>query len=132
MPIFEAVAMVAALTIMFAVVGAKILTTQLLNRTQNSIAAVNQNRQQALGELRMAQSQRKVAQQTMALLGKKRSKLQKKIGRLRQELGGMRDEAEHRQKMRDTVRGKLVRPALAVPQTSEQEGSTEEGPVDEA
>ena len=113
---FEVVTMVVTLVVMFAAIGAKILTSQFLNRMQNSIAVVTQARQKTMGELKLAESQKKVAQQNKTMLTKKKAKLGKKINRLKKELGGMKNELESRQKMRDAMRGKLVRPTLVAPQ----------------
>ena len=118
---FETVTMVVALVIMFEAIGAKILTGQFLNRMQSSIAVVTHTRQKAMGKLKMAQSQKKVAEQNRAMLTKKKTKLGKKIDRLRKELNSMKNELENRQKMRDTMRGKLVRPTLV----ASQEGAPE-------
>jgi len=122
MGIFEVASMVASLLLMFAAVAIKIATTQFINRMQNSISAVNQTRQKTMGEFRLAQSQKKVAQQNKAMLSKKKAKIQKKISRLKKELGGMKEDVEHRQKMRDTMRGKLIRPTIA---GADQEGGEE-------
>lgn len=116
MGIFEVITMVVALVVMFAAIGAKILTSQFMNRMQNSIAVVTHARQKTMGELKLAQSQKKVTEQNKAMLTKKKTKLTKKIDRLRKELSGMKGEMEQRQKMRDTLRGKLVRPTLVAPQ----------------
>ena len=112
---FEVVTMVVALVVMFAAIGVKVLTSQFLNRMQNSIAVVTHTRQKTMGELKLAQSRKKVAEQNMAMLTKKKTKRTKKIDRLRKELGGMKGELEHRQKIRDTLGGKLVRPAVVHP-----------------
>ena len=117
---FEIATMVAALGMMFAAVVVKIATARFLSQMQNSIASVNQARQKTLGELRMVQSQKKVAEQNKAVLLRKKSKIQKKISRLQKELSSMREEVEHRKKMRDTMRGKLVRPTLAASQPGEE------------
>ena len=114
---FEVFSMVVALAIMLAALGAKILTSQLTNRMQHTSSLVTQSRQKTLGQFRLAHSQNKVAQQNCALLGRKKAKLHKKIGQLRKELSRLRGEAERRRKMRDTMRGKLMRPALAGPRT---------------
>ena len=125
METFEIVTMVVALGMMFAAVVVKVATAQLINRMQSSIASVNQARQKTLGELRLVQSQKKVAEQNKTVLIRKKKKIQKKIGRLQKELSSMREETEHRQKMRETMRGKLVRPTLAAPQAGEESEALE-------
>jgi len=119
---FEIITMVVALIIMFGAVVAKMVTSQLINRMQNSISAVTQSRQKAMGQLKMAQSQKKVAEQNKIMLAKKKEKIEKKISRLKKELSGMKEEAESRQKTREAMRGKLVRPTIAAPH---QEGGEE-------
>ena len=66
-----------------------------------------------MGELKLVQSQKKVAEQNKGMLVRKKAKAEKKLHRLRKELAGMRGEEEQRQKQRDTMRGRLIRPTVA-------------------
>ena len=124
---FEVAAIALALVIMSATIGARVVTTQLLNRMQRVIGEVNSMRQKTMGEYKLAQSRRKVAAQNRGMLRKKKAKLQKKIDRLREELASFRGEMEHRQQVRETMRGKLVRPPLAAP-LADDSADTEASP----
>lgn len=92
METFEIIAMMAALGFMFAAVGAKIFTGQLLSRMKSQISQVAQVKQGALGRLKMAQSQKTVTEQNKAAFLTKKTKLAKKLNRLKSEMGKMREE----------------------------------------
>ena len=92
METFEVVAMAAALALMFAAVGAKIFTSQLIGRMKARISQVAQVKQEALGRLKMSQSQKAVTEQNKATLVTKKTKISKKLNRLKSEMGRMKEE----------------------------------------
>ena len=72
MEALEVVFMVAALIFMFAAVGAKILTTQLIGRMNRHISQVAQVKSEAMGRLKGAQNQRRSLSRTkMCCLAKR-------------------------------------------------------------
>tara|TARA_Y100000588_G_C14230400_1_gene915016 strand:- start:2041 stop:2295 length:255 start_codon:yes stop_codon:yes gene_type:complete len=80
---------------------------------QRSIDNVNQEKQKALGQLKMVKAQKAVIDKNKGSLEQKKSKMSKKITRLKKEMKELTDEAEHRQKLNETMRGKLIRPTRA-------------------
>ena len=92
MEAFEVIAMAAALGLMFAAVGAKIFTAQLIGRMKARISQVAQVKQEALGRLKMSQSQKAVIEQNKAALLTKKTKAAKKLNRLKSEMGQMKEE----------------------------------------
>jgi len=105
---FETHAMIVALLLMAGAVVAKMVTTYLIRRMKTHIAMVDQTRQRILGELKGAQSQRKVAEQNKTTLTQKKTKIQKQIDRLRKELKGMEEERAQEQKKREAMRRSLT------------------------
>lgn len=98
---FEAVAMVAALGLMFAAVGAKIMMAQLITRMKTQISQVAQVQQGAMGRLKMVQSQKKIGEKNKAVLTTKKGKLAKKLTRLKKEIGEMEEEQQARRQRTD-------------------------------
>lgn len=98
MPIFEIIAMVLALVLMFLVVGAKVMTAQLLGRMKAQIAQVAQLRQETAGRLKSAQGQKGIVEQNRAALTTKKNKLAKKVSVLKTELKQVEDEGQARQR----------------------------------
>ena len=92
----EVPAMIAALVLMFAAVGAKVITAQLINHMKTQISQVTHLKQAALGRLRTAQSQRAVAEQNKNMLIAKKTKLSKKLVRLQAEMIRMESEEKLR------------------------------------
>jgi len=92
METFEVIAMAVALGLMFAAVGAKIFTAQLIGHMKARISQVAQIKQDALGRLKMSQSQKAVTEQNKASLLTKKSKIAKKLNRLKSEMGQMKEE----------------------------------------
>ena len=82
----ETIALLVALVLMVAVVGARIGATQLLRRMQEAIRQVEMERQQQLNELKAAHDQEEVTEKNKQSLLKKKSKLQKKQLGLENEL----------------------------------------------
>jgi hypothetical protein len=109
----DAGAVISAMTMMAGAVFGKIFFAQLINRMRRQIAMVDQEKHKILGQLKMNQSQKKVAERNQAGLKKKKTLLEKKISRIRREMKGFKQDQEHRQKLRDTMRGKLIRPTGA-------------------
>jgi len=105
---FDTHAMIVALLLMGGAVTAKMVTTYLIKRTKIHIAMVDQTKQKILGELKMAQSQRKVAEQNKTTLIQKKMKIQKQIDRLRKELNVMEEERAQEQKKREAMRRSLT------------------------
>lgn len=100
---FEIIAMILALGLMFAAVGVKIMTAHLLGRMKAQIAQVTHLKQEAMGRLKMIQSQKAVAEQGKATLIAKKAKLAKKVSRIQQEIKEM-EEAEQARLKRSELR----------------------------
>ena len=95
----EGIAMVLALVFVFAVVVAKVMTTQLVGRMNRQISQVASVKQEALNRLKTAQSQKMVVEKNKALLDKKKTKVGKAIGRLKKEMQEFKaEEAARRSK----------------------------------
>lgn len=122
----DAVAVICALTMMAAVVFGKVFFSQLVGRMRRSIAMVDQEKHKILGQLKMIQSQKKVAERNQAGLVKKKTLLQKKISRINRQMKSFEEDQEHRRKLRDTMRGKLVRPTGADDDSEGEEVGEEE------
>ena len=117
--LLDAVSIGFALLLMGGVVFAKLLTSQLIGRMKRQIATVEQEKQKITGQLKVAQSQKNIAAKNKVSLEKKKVKLQKRLTRMKRELGELKDEHDHRQKVRDTMRGKLIRPTGAEAEVEE-------------
>jgi hypothetical protein len=109
----ETVWMLLALALCFGVVFAKVFTGRLLGVMQKRIANADQEKQQALNVLKAAAGKNKVLEANKATLEKKKTRLEGKRSRLNQELQTLEGEVEHRARVRDAVRGKLIRPTRA-------------------
>ena len=103
MEALEVVVMAVALILMFAAVGAKILTTQLIGRMNRHISQVAQVKSEAMGRLKGAQNQKAVIEQNQNVLLSKRNKIAKKLTRLKKEMGTLQDE-ESQRKQRSSMR----------------------------
>jgi len=88
----EGIAMVLALVFVFAVVVAKVMTTQLVGRMNRQISQVASVKQEALNRLKTAQSQKMVVEKNKAVLDKKKTKVGKAIGRLKKEMQEFKEE----------------------------------------
>ncbi len=97
MEAFEVVFMVAALIFMFAAVGAKILSTQMIGRMNRHISQVSQVKSEAMGRLKGAQNQKAVIEQNQNVLLSKKNKIAKKLTRLKKEMGTLKEEESQRQ-----------------------------------
>ena len=85
MEAFEMPAMMVSLVMLFGAVGAKVITTQLIDRMNDQISHVEQDKREALGRLRGAQNQKSVAEQNLRLLETKKKKVNRKLTRLKRE-----------------------------------------------
>ena len=103
MDALEVPIMIAALVFMFAAVGAKVATTQLLARMNNQISRVTQTKQEALNRLKGVQGQKAVAEQNVKALEMKKAGLTKKIKRLQKEAQQFAEEEQVR-KQRTAMR----------------------------
>ncbi|MEE2658286.1 MAG: hypothetical protein VX733_07260 [Candidatus Latescibacterota bacterium] len=97
----EIPAMVAALLAISGVVFAKVATTQLIGRMNRQINRAAQVKQETLGRLKSAQSQKLMYERNKTILEKAQSKLSKRIGRVRKEIADFEEEAEARRKRSD-------------------------------
>lgn len=103
MDAIEMPAMIAALVLMFAAVGAKVGTTQLIARLNSRINHVEQDKQEVLGRLKGAQNQKAVAAQNLSMLETKKAKVAKKLTRLQREETNFMEEDKAR-KQRTSMR----------------------------
>ena len=103
MQALEVVFMVAALVFMFAAVGAKILTTQLIGRMKRHISQVAQIKSETMGRLKSAQNQKAVIEQNQNVLLSKKNEIAKKLGRMKKEMGTLQSE-ESQRKQRSSMR----------------------------
>jgi len=92
----ESIAMVLALVFVFAVVAAKVMTTQLIGHMSRQISQVASVKQEALNRLKAAQSQKMVVEKSKAVFDKKKTKVVKAIGRLKKEMQEFKEEEEAR------------------------------------
>lgn len=97
----EVPAMIAALLLMFAAVGVKVFTGQLISRMKHQISHVASIKQEALGRLKMAQSQKAVATQNKSSLSNKKNKLSKRLSRLQKEMAGIKQDTDARKQRTD-------------------------------
>lgn len=88
----ESFAMIMALVFTFAVVVAKVMTTQLVGRMNRQVSQVASVKQEALNRLKTAQGQKMVVTKNKAILDKKKTKVSKAIGRLKKEMQGFKEE----------------------------------------
>ncbi len=96
METFEVITMTAALSLMFAAVGVKVFTAQLINRMKTQISQVSYSKQEVLGRLKGAQGKKAVNEQNKAALTAKRNGLAKKLTRLKKEMSDLEGEAQAR------------------------------------
>ena len=92
----EVPAMIAALLFMFASIGAKILATSLIERMKHQISHVVGIKHEGLGRLRIAQSQKGVAEQNKALLKTKKIKIEKRLKRMNKDMGDIEQDDDAR------------------------------------
>ena len=92
----EIPAMIAALILMFASVGIKVGTAQLISRMKHQISHVASIKQEALGRLKMVQSQKAVAAQNKTVLTTKKTKLSKRLNRIKKEMGEIKQDSDAR------------------------------------
>jgi hypothetical protein len=92
----EVPAIGAALLLMFASVGAKVFMAQMISRMKHQISHVAHIKQEALGRLKMVQSQKAVADQNKGVLTTKRTKIAKRLSRLKKEASTLQQDDEAR------------------------------------
>jgi t-SNARE complex subunit (syntaxin) len=100
----EAVVMIAALALIFAVLVAKVMTTQLLGHMNRQISQVAANRQEVMNRLKTAQGQKMVLVKNKAILEKKKTKVTKQISRLKKEMSGYKEEEDARRQRSESRR----------------------------
>jgi len=103
METFEMIAMGTALVLMFGDIGAKVAATQLIARMNHQVSHVSQARQEVLGRLKAAQSQKAVAERNQQQTLSKKVKIEKKTSRLKKELTELKGNDELR-KQRSGIR----------------------------
>ena len=103
MEVIEIPALIAALLFMFASIGAKVGTAQLIGRMKHQISHVASIKQEALGRLKIAQSQKGVAAQNKSLLTTKKVKLEKRLNRMNKDMGDIKQDDDAR-KQRSEMR----------------------------
>ena len=104
----EVPAMVMALLLMFASVGAKVFTGQLISRMKHQISHVASIKQETLGRLKMVQSQKAVAVQNKGSLTTKKTKLSKRLNRLKKEMGTIKQKQRRAQAAHRNAQGRLA------------------------
>ena len=103
MEVIEIPAMISALLFMFASIGTKVDTAQLIGRMKHQISHVASIKQEALGRLKIAQSQKGVAAQNKSLLTTKKVKLEKRLNRMNKDMVDIKQEDDAR-KQRNEIR----------------------------
>ena len=103
MEVMEVPALIAALLFSLASIGAKILATWLIGRMKHQISHVASIKQEALGRLKIAQSQKAVAAQNKSLLTTKKVKLEKRLDRMNKDMVDIKQEDDAR-KQRNEIR----------------------------
>lgn len=106
---FNLLVIVITLVLIFAVLFAKIFTSQILTRMRQRIANAQQDLNQAMGQFKSAVAKKNVAEKNRLALERKKAKLIKRARRKRQDVNSLEAEHEHRSQLRDTMRGKLMR-----------------------
>ncbi|HIL08708.1 MAG TPA: hypothetical protein EYG11_08415 [Candidatus Latescibacteria bacterium] len=99
----EVPAMITALFLMFASVGAKVGTAQLIGRMKHQISHVSSLKQEALSRLKIVQSQKNVAVQNKGLLTTKKIKLEKRFNRIKIDMNDIKEDEDAR-KQRSEIR----------------------------
>jgi biopolymer transport protein ExbB/TolQ len=99
----EAFAMMVALLLMLGSIGVKVVTAQLITRMRQQIGQVASVKQEVLNRLKVAQSQKAVADQNKGALINKKTKLVKRFKRLKRELSEIEEEVDAR-KQRQALR----------------------------
>lgn len=95
--------MIAALALMFAAIGVKVVTAQMIARMRNQITHVGHIKQEVLNRLKIAQSQNAVTGQNKLTLMAKRAKILKRLNRLNGEMATLEQDDEAR-KQRSSAR----------------------------
>lgn len=95
--------MIAALALMFAAIGVKVVTAQMVARMKNQITHVGHIKQEVLNRLKIAQSQNAVNGQNKVTLIAKKTKILKRLNRLKGEMTTLEQDDEAR-KQRSSVR----------------------------
>ena len=103
MEVIEIPAMISALLLMFASIGTKVGTAQLIGRMKHQISHVASIKQEALGRLKIAQSQKGVAAQNKSLLTTKKVKVEKRLDRMNKDMVDIKQEDDAR-KQRNEIR----------------------------
>ena len=103
MEVIEIPAMISALLLMFASIGTQGCTTWLIGRMKHQISHVASIKQEALGRLKIAQSQKAVAAQNKSLLTTKKVKLEKRLNRMNKDMVDIKQEDDAR-KQRNEIR----------------------------
>ena len=96
MEVMEVPALIAALLFSLASIGAKILATWLIGRMKHQISHVASIKQETLGRLRIAQSQKGVAVQNKGLLTTKKVKIEKRLNRMNKDMGDIEQDDVNR------------------------------------
>lgn len=98
-----------ALTMCFAVLFAKITSNQFIAAMRRRIATAQQDRGKVMRVLKMSNAQRRVAEKNQESLEIKKTKLSKRINKAKRDLDAIETEQRHRDQLRTTMRGKLIR-----------------------
>jgi hemerythrin-like domain-containing protein len=88
--------MLAALLLMFGSVAANVATAQLISRMKHHISHVAHIKQEAMGRLKLAQSQKAIAEQNKISLTTKKTKIAKRLGRLKKEMSTLQQDDQAR------------------------------------
>ena len=115
MVVSELVLTVITLTAMFSAALAKAITAQLLRLAEKRASEQNQEKTRVLGELKMAQAQRSVAEQNLGTMERRKVRLRKRLKKRRKEVKALEDEEKYRETLDATMRERLIRPTRAAP-----------------
>lgn len=105
----DLVFIVVALVMSFAVLIAKVITGQLIALMRRRIANAQQGRAEVMHRLKTITAQKSVAEKNRLALERKKAKLVKQLRRLKRDLDAIESERKHRDQLRATMRGKLIR-----------------------
>ena len=94
---------IVALMLMFATIGVKALTSQMISRMKYKITHVVQIKQDSLKRLKAVQSQHAVFNQSKTMLTAKKTKTTKRLNRLKKEMASF-SEAQKTRKQIATIR----------------------------
>lgn len=98
----EIVSMIVALVLMFGSIGAKVITSQLLERMRRQISQVESVKQESMNRLKVVQRQKEITEANKTNLAGKKARLTKRFKRVKKEMSEIEQEEDARKKRQDS------------------------------